>query len=405
MTSLIERLFARWRETRSPELGDAIDHLVLHRVARIPDGGPAAYLAAKVLQQLEEGSHDGNVPPQLFEDCADSRMVPRLNVLLRRGAAGVLTKRIEELRDQLLRPVVFTDEDRALADEALRVLYGDLGPLYRNVWRDPDSDAPRLVLADALLEKNDARGDLIRLQLAGKKLGNTRGVRQIISRPHRICGALAEALDGCVVEDMARGFLARARAQGSSAMATSFCTTRLPEWSTVTDLILEARGPHAGLLLSPTMRALRTVVMTLHHADDLVFLDELPPVGWRYLWLRGPMAPAHREALARCRSFRIALLTVQCAHLTDEAAALMGSFAQLPADKVAVYCSGWIAEVDAAGIALRPSGLPRPVPSAVEQLARILSRLPRQPVTFTTAGLLGDEHKQAQALFDRWQAS
>ncbi len=44
----------------------------------------------------------------------------------------------------------------------------DLKTLFAAVYDDPASDAPRLVLADALLAEDDPRGELIQLQLSGK---------------------------------------------------------------------------------------------------------------------------------------------------------------------------------------------------------------------------------------------
>src|SRR5262249_3119312 len=70
-------------------------------------------------------------------------------------------------------------EGRALALEAelvaactpLRNSTVTIESLYAEVYANPNDDAPRVVLADALLERNDPRGEFITLQLARGREG------------------------------------------------------------------------------------------------------------------------------------------------------------------------------------------------------------------------------------------
>ena len=50
----------------------------------------------------------------------------------------------------------------------------DLEALYHNVYENPGDDRRRLVLADALLERGDPRGELITLQFATHAIARKR---------------------------------------------------------------------------------------------------------------------------------------------------------------------------------------------------------------------------------------
>lgn len=134
--------------------------------------------------------------------------------------------------------------------------------LVARVHAEPDDDGARHVLADALLERGDPRGELIALQLAPKR--DRRRERQLLR--HHLASWLAP-LDSVVVAKTAvfeRGFLAACAVSCSDEQVGSAVLAR-PEWATVRELALYARGagswelPVSPLLSAPTMRALRSV--------------------------------------------------------------------------------------------------------------------------------------------------
>jgi uncharacterized protein (TIGR02996 family) len=123
----------------------------------------------------------------------------------------------------------------------------------------PDDDALRTVLADALIENGDPRGELIMLQLdASPDPAKRRRVDQIIEQ-HRehLLGALDRAVKPEVT--FARGFLARcALKKGSSAEIAAMVrkTAGDPLWATVEHI----EGPHdREIVLHPVMRSLRSL--------------------------------------------------------------------------------------------------------------------------------------------------
>ncbi|MCX5746805.1 MAG: TIGR02996 domain-containing protein [Proteobacteria bacterium] len=84
-----------------------------------------------------------------------------------------------------------------------------LDVLRAAIFAAPDDDAPRMVYADALLERGDPRGELIVLQLRG--VDPIRQAELVATHQAAWLGALAPALSEVVFE---RGFLARCRFDG-----------------------------------------------------------------------------------------------------------------------------------------------------------------------------------------------
>jgi uncharacterized protein (TIGR02996 family) len=111
-----------------------------------------------------------------------------------------------------------------------------LAELYAAVYAAPADDAPRSVLADALQEAGDPRGEFIALQLAGQ--GTPR--EAALLRKHRKVwlGALAPAIrregmrDGAGKPVFRRGFLAAATVDDDGRGWAG----RSPEWATVEEL-------------------------------------------------------------------------------------------------------------------------------------------------------------------------
>ncbi len=135
-----------------------------------------------------------------------------------------------------------------------QVVVKDPAELFAAIYANPDDDAPRSVLADALQEAGDPRGEFIALQLARGRGGKkTRREGQLLKANARTwLGPLAQAVlnKGMVFE---RGFLARCQVQRH--------TLQTPAWATVEEVELdryswpESLQPLADTL--PSLRALR----------------------------------------------------------------------------------------------------------------------------------------------------
>lgn len=136
----------------------------------------------------------------------------------------------------------------------------ELAGLYRDVYEHPADDGRRKVLADALLDVGDPRGELIALQYQANALARKRANKLIGRYREHLLGPLARVIfEGS--EQFERGFLVG-------------CTARLigdtvgcAEWATVQRLELVGAGAWAPTELgSPHMRSLREVRLTA--ADD-----------------------------------------------------------------------------------------------------------------------------------------
>jgi hypothetical protein len=116
---------------------------------------------------------------------------------------------------------------------------------------DPSSDDELPVLADALTEVGDPRGELIALQLAPSTPAIERKVAKLI-KTHRtqLLGALASIVDDI---EFRRGFLARATLTGAPDR-----TIGDPLWSTVEHL----EGEAVTDKLVTTMKSLRSLAFT-----------------------------------------------------------------------------------------------------------------------------------------------
>jgi uncharacterized protein (TIGR02996 family) len=155
--------------------------------------------------------------------------------------------------------------------------------LLAEIFAAPEEDAPRLVFADWLGERGDARGELIVLQCARAGTAQSPGRRErSLLREHADawCGPLLPVLrrEGRVFE---RGFLA-ACIGCWDRYASVFPLVGEPHWATVRELTCPPfhwgrGGAPLQLLLHPVMRSLR-VVHNVSSEDALTIArSELPP--------------------------------------------------------------------------------------------------------------------------------
>jgi len=135
----------------------------------------------------------------------------------------------------------------------------DLEKLWAAVYADPDDDAPRLVLADALMEVGDPRGELIALQLRPKRSASQLKRERHLRAAHGRAwlGPLAAILRHDYAFE--RGFLAKCRIRASAATALTQAADL--RWTTVREL---GDAP-AALAVQATMRSLRVLSVPYDH--------------------------------------------------------------------------------------------------------------------------------------------
>jgi uncharacterized protein (TIGR02996 family) len=139
--------------------------------------------------------------------------------------------------------------------------------LFAAVYARPDDDTARAVLADALTDGGDARGELIALALAEHRGqlsydGQSRLATLYGQCEAALLGPLRDVIGGYLHR---RGFLAACKVKSFDGALAAVIGD--PHWSTVEELELvsgdlearEAGGHVAPLLAHPTMRALRVV--------------------------------------------------------------------------------------------------------------------------------------------------
>jgi uncharacterized protein (TIGR02996 family) len=199
-----------WRERRSPRLaalaallelrspsalGRRIREIVAPRVAitldRVNELADVddPLLATFVLDALESPPFTGPSARPLLETLvdtaarlADPRLVDRVDAIARvwelrvtpKPARVALTKRLRASANAIAAPPPATLEE-GVHEAALAEIFGAVASgartttdLFADVYASPAEDAPRLVLADHLLERGDPRGELIMLQFARK---------------------------------------------------------------------------------------------------------------------------------------------------------------------------------------------------------------------------------------------
>ena len=147
-----------------------IDHpLVSDWVLAALEAPPFTGLSARPLLEALVDAAARLGDPRLVERARAIAEVFELRVTPK-AARVALKERLADVVDDLTDPPPLDDEAarlaEAIADRLGRVAKGvrAVEELYADVYANPDDDGPRLVLADALLERGDPRGELIMLQ-------------------------------------------------------------------------------------------------------------------------------------------------------------------------------------------------------------------------------------------------
>lgn len=191
-----------WRMRRSPAIANLVDLVA----ARAPDA-LTARLAAVITPRVStshanlralEGIHDPRISGfaidallrlpftartarnflsdliAIVEALGDARILPHVDAIAtgldtRLNLLGIRQSLVEQLRRVTMTPPAPLAIEAELAQlvEPLRHTTRSADALLEEVYASPDDDAPRLVLADLLLERGDPRGELITLQIEG----------------------------------------------------------------------------------------------------------------------------------------------------------------------------------------------------------------------------------------------
>jgi uncharacterized protein (TIGR02996 family) len=255
-------------------------------ISTVKDDPRVSDVMLRVLQSVKGGSAWQKVVLRCFravEASSDPRSIEALELLLsekgKRLAVDFSVKEfalergakvLDALRARMPeRSAVDPKDERALQDVSraietlgkvdvpLRVARpkGDPAELVARIWEHPDDNELRLVLADALSEAGDPRGELITLQMARsegkadrKMLARERALLKEHARTFLGPLAAVVSLKSAVFE---RGFLERCEAY-ANAMAARLQFDHT-EWATVQSVTFTGKGSR----ISPAMRTLK----------------------------------------------------------------------------------------------------------------------------------------------------
>ena len=189
----------------------------------------------------------------------------------------------------------------------------DIEALYRAVFAGPADDAPRLVLADALQEQGDPRGEFISLQLqTPRSQRSDRRMQKLLDR-HRT--QFLRRLQSAVMPDGSqrweRGFLTEASVVLHGDLVDA------PDWATLRKLEVLFAGTPPVELASPHFRSLKDVALAPLEAVPVLFGAD-HPLGVESVALQGPpdlssWPAAEVELIGHARSLpSLTRLTLRC---------------------------------------------------------------------------------------------
>ena len=189
----------------------------------------------------------------------------------------------------------------------------DVEALYRAVFAAPADDGPRLVLADALQEQGDPRGEFISLQLqTPRSQRSDRRMQKLLDR-HRT--QFLRRLHSAVMPDenqrWERGFLTEASVVLHGDLVDA------PDWATLRKLEVLFSGTPPVELASRHFRSLKDVARAPLQAVPVLFGAD-HPLGLESVALQGPpdlssWPAAEVELIGQARSLpSLARLTLHC---------------------------------------------------------------------------------------------
>jgi uncharacterized protein (TIGR02996 family) len=175
----------------------------------------------------------------------------------------------------------------------------DLSALWADVYAAPDDDGPRLVLADALMELGDARGELIATQLreANDEAATARAAELVKEHGKTWLGNIRPIVYRA---EFVRGMLARIELAGAWSSSKWSTLAKDPVWQLVEEVDVGYANTevYANLLKTPALRAnLRSVTIDSKPVWEAVSSSPLPKLRrvrcWH--WKRGKVEERLRE--------------------------------------------------------------------------------------------------------------
>ncbi len=297
-------LAARFAEIEKKQLGAARS-----RIDKLPDDPRVTVFLVALLREAHwPGSSARTVWNAVFARLValkDRRAIEPLRALVTTppyflGAAftAAMVRKIGETADALERVKatdVAVDADVAIPPGgwfAQRGVAANVEQILAEVWAHPEDMGVRSVAADVLLEQGDPWGELISLQLAGKRADAL--LKKIAGR---VAGPIAEVAkrDGMVFEG---GFLAEVRLDKAMVGRRRWeDAARTSYWSTVHTVRLRMEMPvwfPSMWLTNPALARLRTIVIEGGDKGVIERSDAAAP--WKIARLSGTLG----YALRRC---------------------------------------------------------------------------------------------------------
>ncbi len=277
-------------------LADASSGEGLARLAQIAKWMPDPRIDAALVDLLDRVPYRAtstqpfwNAVFELAGTITDVRQLRRLDGLTAEGVAVTmqawLRGKLAALRETTAwklnvvnpEPPEVTEILALLGPRKLSIGSKNLEALLGAIYDTPDDDAPRLVLADALLERGDPRGEFIALQLRGdrdsERISIKREKELLETYGKQWLGELAPVVMAGYT--FARGFLADCRIDNRQLDRVQKLAGD-PAWATVRSL-----AGSALIGLHPVMRGLRRLSFTSYEARNHEGLTE----SWRDLLL------------------------------------------------------------------------------------------------------------------------
>ena len=231
----------------------------------------------------------------LMDELRDPAQLARIEAIDFAGVAATMAEWLRMKQGKLLvslkQKLPTESEPRPIFDELAAVIGGQhaagaadresIEQLFQSVYEHPHDDAPRTVLADALIERNDPRGELISVQL---RLAHEPTDRALKTREKELLDAHAKGWLGelapILMADVRfeRGFLSECKIDNSKLDRVQKLVGH-PAWSTV-----RALEGSALIALDPVMRSLEKLVFSQSNARH----HEKLPEAWRDLLVETP---------------------------------------------------------------------------------------------------------------------
>ncbi len=172
---------------------------------------------------------------------------------------------------------------------------GSIAELFAQVAARPDDDAPRLVLADALLEQGDPRGEFIASQLRATRTAAELAREKALLKKHEKAwlGPVAETTIA-PSRVWRRGFLDECYFKSNGRFDSP--STGHPAWATVRTLKLRSFYGAKGLpvLMDPVLRGVRALEDPSHDVAIAIATSDPP---WAIERLKGWLVDEERRIL------------------------------------------------------------------------------------------------------------